>query len=100
MGCCVANARCYLGADETRRALTDLLKRRGAKCADEDVIVATTETRRGDPVHVVFALNSAERPLANLVKCIAARRNARVGAPGVFVLRPDDVEQLINKEPT
>ena len=96
-GCSMTQAGPYLNAGETRRALAGLLKRGGVECADEDLLVMTRETRRGDPIHVVIALNSAETPLANLIRGIAARRNAAVGVHGVFVLRPDDVRQLVSK---
>jgi len=54
------------------------------------------QAHRVEAVHVVIAVNSAEAPLASLVARVADKRNSMVGVPGVFVLRPDDVDQLVN----
>lgn len=87
----------FIAPDETRRALIGLLLRQGVSCLEDDLVVKTVETRRGHPLHVVFALNGTEEALGLLVERIACRRNASIGTHGVFLLRPDDIQQLISK---
>src|SRR5690242_5568578 len=87
----------YLDQEEAWHAIARLLEEAGVQRAADDLIVKTTQTRRGDPVHVVITLNSAEKPLRHLIDRIAGRRHTRVGTSGVFLLRPDDVRQLVSK---
>lgn len=85
----------YLEEQDARRALVQLLQQRGVPVATDDLIVKTTRTRHGDRVHIVIAINSAGNLLASLIARIAGRRNMAVGTQGVFILRPDDIQQLV-----
>jgi len=80
-----------------RTALIRLLKSRGAHCSDEDLSVRKVQTRKGHALYVVIALNGTEHALARLVNRVAGRRQTSVGTKGVFLLRPNDLVQLVSK---
>jgi hypothetical protein len=86
-----------VASDEARQTLIGLLRRQGVRCREGDLVIKTVETRRGHPLHIVFALNGTEQALRRLIARVACRRNATIGPLGVFFLRPDDLQQLVRK---
>ena len=83
--------------DEIRRALAGLLTNRGVACSEDDLAVIEVETRGGYPYFVILGLNGTERLLGKLIARVAGRRRTSVGASGVFLLRPGDLQRLVSK---
>ena len=79
---------------KARRVIFELLRRRGVFCTTAELAVRTTTTARGERLHVIIAVNGAERALDLLVRSTTGKLAALVGVRGVCILRPEDVDRL------
>ena len=86
-----------LELQQAQDALVRLLEAQGAYCAGDDVEVKRLTSNSGAVFYSVIARNGTEQPLSHAIEQLALR-GPSTGFYGVWVLRPKELQQLLEIE--